>query len=111
MERNAEYNKNIVPFMAVRPGYILSAELKERGIKQKELANMMGISTSHLSEIINGKRAFNLSISMKLEDALGINAKFWMNLQTSYEYDSIVISRQREQFVAEPSPKYGEYPI
>ena len=44
----------VTGFRAVHPGAILCEELKERGIKQKELAERIGIQASHLNEIIKG---------------------------------------------------------
>ena len=82
-------------FRAVHPGETLREELKERGIKQKELAAKIGILPSHLNELIKGKRSFTVSIAMALENELGIPYDFWMRLQYGYEHDCLVIA-QRE---------------
>ena len=82
-------------FRAVHPGEILDEELKERGIKQKDLAAKIGIRASHLNELIKGKRSFTVEFSMALEKELGIPYDSWMRLQYSYEHDLIVIA-QRE---------------
>ena len=42
---------------------------------------------THLSEIINGKRRITPDIAEKLENALGIRAITWTNLQNGYDYD------------------------
>lgn len=88
-------NDNITGFRAVHPGEILNEELKERGIKQKDLAAKIGIRPSHLNELIKGKRSFTVEISMALEKELGIPYDSWMRLQYSYEHDLLVIA-QRE---------------
>ena len=88
-------NDRITGFRAVHPGETLNEELKERGIKQKDLAAKIGILPSHLNELIKGKRSFTVEISMALEKELGIPYDFWMRLQYGYEHDLLVIA-QRE---------------
>lgn len=78
---------NITPFYATRPGEVLAAELEERGITQKAFAKQIGMRPSHLSELINGKRNVTMAIADKLQEALGIDAQSWMNLQIQYNYD------------------------
>ena len=43
--------------LAVHPGMMIKPELEERGISQKDFAKMVGTQASHLSEVLNGKRA------------------------------------------------------
>lgn len=87
--------RNDIPAqMAIHPGSILKEELRERGIKQKELARQMGIQASHLSEIICGKRPVTKSVADKLERVLGIPSIDWMRLQLAYEYDTMNLPRK-----------------
>lgn len=88
-------NERKVPFMATHPGRILKNELGERGISQKEFAQMIGMRTSHLNEIIKGKRNITIHIADKLEQALGISSISWVNLQTQYDYDMKAISERK----------------
>ena len=88
-------NDRITGFRAVHPGEILIEELKERGIKQKDLAAKIGILPSHLNELIKGKRSFTVEFAMALEKELGIPYDFWMRRQYGYEHDLLVIA-QRE---------------
>lgn len=74
-------------FIATHPGEVLAAELEERGITQKAFAEEIGMRPSHLSELINGKRNVTMAIADKLQEALGIDAQSWMNLQVQYNYD------------------------
>lgn len=55
----ATKNDRRVPARAVHPGEILGEELKERGIKQKEFAQMIDVQPTHLNEFIKGKRNMN----------------------------------------------------
>ena len=80
-------NENPTPWIATHPGTVLKLELEERGISQKEFAEMLGMQKSHLNEIIKGKRAMTNSVADKIEEELGISSVSLMNLQTQYEYD------------------------
>ena len=87
----------LIPFKATHPGEILGEELKARGIKQKAFAGQIGMQPTHLSELIKGKRNITSDIAMRLENALGIPYKNWMNLQGGYDYDCKMIAKRNEQ--------------
>lgn len=80
---------NLTPSEPTHPGEILREELECRGITQTRLANEMGIRVSLLNEIINGKRDFTIGYAMMVEAALGIDADFWMNMQSNYNKGKI----------------------
>ena len=71
----ATRNENPAPFMAVHPGMMIKPELEERRISQKDFAKMVGIQASHLSEVLNGKRALTTDLAVKIESAIGLPAK------------------------------------
>ena len=83
---------NITPFVATHPGEMIKDELRERKLTQKQLALETGIKPSVLSETINGKRPVSKNVALALEQALGIPADIWMNLQTQYDLDSVRIA-------------------
>lgn len=66
------------------PGEFLREEIEARGITQTRLASEIGMNVSLLNELINGKRDFTIEYAMMIEAALGIDADFWINQQTSY---------------------------
>ena len=84
--------ENITPFVATYPGEMIKDELRERKLTQKQLALETGIKPSVLSETINGKRPVSKNVALALEQALGIPADIWMNLQTQYDLDSVRIA-------------------
>lgn len=90
----ATRSNNPVPARATHPGEILREELRERGIKQKEFAQVIGVASSHLNEFIKGKRDISDSLAMKLENQLGIPYTIWMNLQNGYNYDIKAIEKR-----------------
>lgn len=73
--------------MAVHPGMMIKPELDERGISQKAFAKMLGTQPSHLSEVLNGKRALTTELAMKIEHAIGLPAKLLLSAQTQYELE------------------------
>lgn len=75
---------NLTPYEPTHPGEILREEIESRGITQTELAKKLGMKVSLLNELINGKRDFTIEYALLLEAALGIDADFWINLQTDY---------------------------
>ncbi len=70
--------------LAIPPGEILAEEIEARGMTQKELAAQLGRPAQAVSEIVNAKKAITPETAIGLERVLGIEASFWMNLETDY---------------------------
>ncbi|MGN0238210.1 MAG: HigA family addiction module antitoxin [Lepagella sp.] len=75
---------NISPFEPTHPGELIRDELEARNLSQTSLAKQIGISTSLLNEVINGKRSVNTELALLLEAALGIEAELFLKLQNAY---------------------------
>jgi HTH-type transcriptional regulator / antitoxin HigA len=80
--------KELIPFEATHPGSLIKDELEYRGMKQKDFAHDIDMSSTMLNEIIKGKRAITAPIALLLEKALGINASYWLRYQAKYELDT-----------------------
>lgn len=93
----ATKSNRLVPARAIHPGEILREELQERGIKQKEFAQLIGVQPTHLNEFIKGKRNLNEDLAMKLEKYLGIPYKSWMNIHNGYVYDCRAIEERKKR--------------
>jgi antitoxin HigA-1 len=78
--------------ITLHPGVIIEMELEERGLKKKFFAEQLGISPSQLSELINEKRHISANIALKLEQYLGIDAEYWMRVQSAFD---IAVARKR----------------
>ena len=48
----------------------------EHRLKKQELAQLLGITNSRLSEVLNGKRAVNMDLARRLYTKLHIPAEF-----------------------------------
>lgn len=77
------------PYLPVHPGTILKEELRERGIKQKTFAEMIGMRPSHLNALLHGARNISPQLAARLENVLHIPAHTWLNLQNNYNLDMI----------------------
>jgi addiction module HigA family antidote len=73
----------------IHPGEIVKDELKARDMSQKVLANKINMSKSEISSLINGHRNINPTIAVLLENALGIEAEIWKDLQVKYDIDLV----------------------
>lgn len=74
-------NKN---YIAIPPGETIKELLQDRGIKQKEFADRMGMSEKHISHLVNGKVHLTYDVALKLENVFGVPASFWNNLEATY---------------------------
>jgi HTH-type transcriptional regulator / antitoxin HigA len=83
------------PDVAIHPGEYLAEEIEARGISQKELARRMGRPLNAINEIINGKKAITAQTALQLEEVMSeIPARFWLNLETDYQLNKVLISRR-----------------
>lgn len=93
----ATKSNRLVPARAIHPGEVLGEELRERGIKQKDFARLIGVQPTHLNEFIKGKRNLNDDLAIKLESILGIPYKTWMELHNGYLYDLKAVGKRKEE--------------
>ena len=104
-----ETRNNTRPFLPVHPGGILKAELKERGIKQRVFAEMIGMRPSHLSALLHGSRNISPQLANRIDDAIGIPAQLLLNLQANYNLDVIRTSDLVDGYIptAKPNRTYA----
>jgi addiction module HigA family antidote len=55
------------------------------GISQMKLAEWIGASYPRINEIIHGKRGISPDTALRLEQAFGMEAEFWLNLQLAWD--------------------------
>ena len=93
----ATINKRFTPLEAVHPSELVRDEMRARGIKSKDLAARLGMKAPNLSRFFSAKEDVTPAMAVKLEEALGIPADYWMQLQVSYERDVEDIRRRDEE--------------
>ncbi|OSQ41644.1 HigA family addiction module antitoxin [Thalassospira sp. MCCC 1A01428] len=68
------------------PGKILREHyLAPLSITQIALAKYLGISTKHLSQIVNGHARIDSKLAAKIAKVLETTAQFWVNLQAKID--------------------------
>lgn len=83
----ADLIKNESSFRPTSPGEVLKKMLKAKEISQTDFAKNIGMSKSHVSDIIHGRISISKQIAEKIGSLLGPNPEFWFNMQTQYLYD------------------------
>jgi addiction module HigA family antidote len=72
----------------ITPGEILLTEfLEPLGISQYRLAQATALPQTRISEIVRGKRAISTETALRLSRALGVDDRFWINIQTDYDIE------------------------
>jgi len=77
----------------ITPGEILREDFMEpMGISMNQLSRDIAVPPNRISEIVNGRRSITADTALRLERYFGIEAQFWLNLQS--EYDLRVMKRK-----------------
>jgi addiction module HigA family antidote len=72
----------------MRPGEVLLEEfMRPLGLSARALAKQMGIPDNCISGIVNGSRKITARTALLLARQFGVSARFWMNLQASYDLE------------------------
>ncbi|MFN0213147.1 MAG: type II toxin-antitoxin system HigA family antitoxin [Saprospiraceae bacterium] len=76
----AEAWEDGIPLMPIRQPKtlveMLELKMYERKLKQKDLAELLGVSATRLSEVMQGKRKVNMDLAKRLHTVLKIDAGF-----------------------------------
>lgn len=68
------------------PGQILKEMfIDERKLTISEVAKGINMARANLSAVINGHLGISPELAVKLSEAFGNTAQFWINLQKNYE--------------------------
>ena len=70
----------------IAPGEILREDFMEPlGISINRLSRDLSVPPNRISEIVNGKRSITTDTALRLQRYFGVEAQFWLNLQTEYD--------------------------
>ena len=73
-------------FDPIKPGEILREDfLEPLGISINRLSRELSVPPNRVSEIVNGKRSITADTALRLQRYFGVEAQFWLNLQTEYD--------------------------
>ena len=77
----------------ITTGEILREDfLEPLGISINKLSRDLAVPPNRISEIVNGKRSITADTALRLQRYFGVEAQFWLNLQT--EYDLRIMKRK-----------------
>jgi len=77
----------------ITPGEILREDFMEPlDISINQLARDLSVPPNRISEIVNGKRSISTDTALRLQRYFGVEAQFWLNLQT--EHDLRIVKRK-----------------
>lgn len=72
----------------IHPGEILMEEFIDPfGITQHRLAVSIGVPPRRINEIVGGKRAITADTVLRLGKYFGVDAPFWLGLQSRYDIE------------------------
>jgi addiction module HigA family antidote len=72
----------------IHPGEILREEfLEPMGVSQYRLAKDVSVPPRRINEIVHGKRAISADTALRLARYFGMEAQFWLNLQSRYDLE------------------------
>jgi len=73
-------------FAPIHPGEILLEEfLLPMSITQYRLAKYISVPQRRIGEIVKGKRSITADTALRLGRYFGMEAQFWLNLQSRYD--------------------------
>lgn len=95
--------KRLERFKGIHPGVILERELKKRAIKPSPFALSIDTHRQIFNAIIKGKRGISVPLSLKVDQALGLEEGTFALLQTFYD-----IERAKEENKTRVSPDLNQ---
>lgn len=70
----------------VHPGAVLREDiLKEMKLSITKAAENLQVSRKQLSEVVNEGAAISAEMAVRLEEAFGVHAEFWLDMQKAYD--------------------------
>jgi addiction module HigA family antidote len=82
----------------VHPGRLLKRELNARDLNAARVALDLGVPSSRITGILNGRRAITADTAVRLGRYFGNSAQFWLDLQS--QYDIAVVKREHGTEIA-----------
>ena len=67
------------------PGGIVADQIEGLGLSVAKAASGLGITRQQLYRIIRGESGISADVAIRLEQAIGSTADFWLRLQASYD--------------------------
>lgn len=86
------------------PGELLSGWLDDLGTNVTRFAEHIGISRVMLSRVLNARSSVSADMDLRLAEALGTNAGFWLAMQTQRDlWEAKKVARERKKIKRMPT--------
>lgn len=96
MERGIKHNTH--------PGEIVYEDIiKENDLTVSKAAQLLGVTRSALSNVLNSKASISPNMAIRLEKVFGGSALFWLRMQASFDL------REAEQSFSKTSVKLERF--
>jgi addiction module HigA family antidote len=82
----------------VHPGRLLKRELAARKLSANRLSLDVGVPSSRVTDILNGRRSISADTAVRLARYFGNSAQFWLDLQS--QYDIGIVEREKSAEIA-----------
>lgn len=69
----------------IHPGEYLREALEDLGLTQAALARKLGVSPMRISHLVREDRPVTADLALRLGQAFGQSAQYWLNLQAGYD--------------------------
>lgn len=69
----------------IHPGEYIREALEDLGLSQAELAKTLGVSPMRISHLVREERPVTAELALRLGQAFGQSAQYWLNLQAGYD--------------------------
>ena len=80
-----ELSAEFAPDWVSPPGESILDISEERGWTQGELADRLGFTEKHVSQLINGKVPLSVDAALRLERVVGGTVAFWLSREANYQ--------------------------
>jgi len=74
---------NVKPYKQIGPGAHIKELMDIRDWTQKDLADVLGVSTKHVNKLLNDEQPITLNMAKLLSEAFDMSPQFWINLDTN----------------------------
>jgi antitoxin HigA-1 len=69
----------------VHPGELIKANLEKLEISIADAADALSVTRQALHNVVSGKSAVSPEMALRLEQAFGGSADFWLRIQVAYD--------------------------
>lgn len=97
----------IKPFMVIPPGEFIHEEMEIRDWNQSDLANILGVTSKHISKLLSNDASISYELAMRLGCAFGQSPEYWINLEQRYKLSQV----EETNNVANTALIYNHMPI